>query len=326
MTRRTVIQSLIEEQLAAANSRPREAAAPERPLAGPVRAMSLTLDTIEEESRALRQALAAGAAVVDLDPATIDASFVADRLDASQDAAFEVLKTSIREHGQEVPGLVRPHPEREGRYQAAYGHRRIRAARDLGTKVRAVVRALSDAEHVVAQGLENSARSDLSFIERALFARELEDRAFKRPVIMAALSTDKTELSKMLSVVRALPEPLVRAIGPAPKAGRRRWLELADLLREKGAARRGELALADPNLGADSDVRFLRVLAAVAPRRRAPAAPKLLKTPEGAAFARVSRDARATTLRLDAEVEPDFADYLVARLSDLLAEFRAGRP
>lgn len=324
MTRRTVIQSLIEEQLAAANSRPREAA-PERPLAGPVRAMSLTLDTIEEESRALRQALAAGAAVVEIDPAAIDASFVVDRLDAGQDAAFEALKTSIREHGQEVPVLVRPHPDREGRYQAAYGHRRIRAARDLGAKVRAVVRALSDAEHVVAQGLENSARRDLSFIERALFAKELEDRTFERPVIMAALSTDKTELSKMISVARALPESLVRAIGPAPKAGRRRWLELADLLREKGAARRGELALADPNLGPDSDARFLRVLASVAARRRAPAAPKLLRTPEGAAFARVSRDARATVVKLDAGVEPEFGDYLVARLGDLLAEFRAHR-
>ena len=50
MTRRTIIKSLIDEQLAAANSPLRiEEGARDRVLAGPVRTMSLTLDRIEEE-------------------------------------------------------------------------------------------------------------------------------------------------------------------------------------------------------------------------------------------------------------------------------------
>ena len=83
-------------------------------------------------------------------------------------------------------------------------------------------------------------------------------------MIMAALSTDKTELSKMISVARAVPDSIARAIGPAPKAGRRRWLQLADLLKAPKAARRLELMLADPDLPRDSDARFQKALAAAA--------------------------------------------------------------
>ncbi|MGO8658348.1 ParB/RepB/Spo0J family partition protein, partial [Rhizobium ruizarguesonis] len=82
--------------------------------------------------------------------------------------------------------LVRPHPETKGRYQVAYGHRRLAAAREIGIRVRAVVRDLTDGQLVVSQGQENSARTNLSYIERALFASRLEERSFGRDVIMAA--------------------------------------------------------------------------------------------------------------------------------------------
>ena len=55
-----------------------------------------------------------------------------------------------------------------------FGHRRARVARDLGINVRAVVKPLADIEHVIAQGQENTARADLSFIEKSLFARKLD--------------------------------------------------------------------------------------------------------------------------------------------------------
>ncbi len=75
MTRRTIIKSLIDEQLATANSPLRaEEGTRDRVLAGPVRTMSLTLDRIEEESRALQEALTTGASVVELDPNLITGS------------------------------------------------------------------------------------------------------------------------------------------------------------------------------------------------------------------------------------------------------------
>ena len=51
---------------------------------------------------------------------------------------------------------------------AAFGRRGY-----LSRKVRAVVKEMKDREHVIAQGQENSARANLSFIEKALFAARI---------------------------------------------------------------------------------------------------------------------------------------------------------
>ena len=326
MTRRNILTSLLEGKLAAANSSECPSAVnPDRVLAGPVRTMSLTLDRMADKSRALQEALATGAAVVELDPECIDLSFIRDRLPCPDDPEFQVLKESLRSHGQEVPILVRPHPTRGGSYQAAYGHRRLKAAQDLGIKIKAVVRNLDDRQLIIAQGIENTARRDLSFIERALFAKSLEDSGHDRSVVMAALSTEKTELSKMITVARALPEALVRAIGPAPKAGRRRWLQLAELLRSRKTLVRVEAALSDPNFPADTDARFLRALAAATDKLTASDRAQVWKRPDGAALARISRDAKATIVRFDEKAEPDFGAYVIERLNDLYEEFRTRR-
>ena len=326
MTRRNILTSLLENKLAAANSSDRPAPqSNDRVLAGPVRTMSLTLDRMAEESRTLQEALAAGAAVVDLDPRSVDVSFVKDRLGALDDPEFLTLKESLRAHGQEVPILVRPHPTRSGAYQAAYGHRRLQAAQELGIKIKAVVRNLDDKQLVIAQGIENSARRDLSFIERAVFAQSLEESGHDRSVIMAALSTDKTELSKLITVASALPDTVIRAIGPAPKAGRRRWLQLAELLRAPEALARVEAALADANLPADSDARFLKALAAAMEKAPREVRDDVWKRPDGVVLARISRDPKATTLRFDDKQEPDFGAYVIERLGDLYKEFRMRR-
>jgi ParB family transcriptional regulator, chromosome partitioning protein len=326
MTRRNILTTLLDGKLAAANLSDRPAPqSNDRVLAGPVKTMSLTLDRIAEESRTLQEALAAGSAVVELDPKSVDVSFVRDRLSDPSDPDFQNLKESLRAHGQEVPILVRPHPTRNGAYQAAYGHRRLRAAHDLGIKVKAVVRNLDDQQLVIAQGIENSARRDLSFIERAVFAKSLEDSGHDRSVIMAALSTDKTELSKLISVARALPDAVIRAIGPAPKAGRRRWLQLAELVRTRKALARVESALGDANLPIDSDARFLKALAAALEKPPSRAHDEVWKRADGTALARISRDPKATTLRFDEKLEPDFGNFVVERLGDLYEEFRARR-
>ena len=101
-------------------------------------------------------------------------------------------------------------------------------ARELGRPVKAVVRDLSDDDLVIAQGQENNARRDLSFIEKATFAMTLEERGFNREkTIVPALSVDKTELSRLISIARTVPPSIIAAIGPAPKAGRGRWVDLA---------------------------------------------------------------------------------------------------
>ncbi len=86
--------------------------------------------------------------------------------------------------------MVRPNPSDKGRYQIVFGHRRVRAARLLGRPVKAVVKHVSDIDHVIAQGQENSARENLSFIERATFAHHLASLGHDRRTIQLALSVD----------------------------------------------------------------------------------------------------------------------------------------
>jgi ParB family chromosome partitioning protein len=283
--------------------------------------MGLALDRLEQESRHLQEALAAGATVVELEPALIDASFIRDRL-PEPEAEFEDFKRSIAENGQEVPILVRPHPSSEGRYQIAFGHRRNRACAELGRKVRAVVRDLTDRDLVVAQGIENSARKNLSYVERALYAFRLEDRGFDRTVICEALATDKGELSKLISVARAVPEPVIEAIGSAPKAGRRRWLALAEAMGDARAKRRAELAANDPDLPkADTDSRFIRILSAATPKVRSQPVIVNWKSLSGKASAKLTKTGKAVSLAFDHRTEPKFAEFVASRLDDLYSSF-----
>lgn len=205
------------------------------PVGGPaldytIKGASRSLISSIDEMAARADSLLEGETIVELDPAVVDASFVQDRLDADETDFNDLLK-AIRERGQDTPILVRPHPKAVGRYMVVFGHRRLKAAAALGRKVRAVVKDVKDRDHVVAQGQENSARANLSFIERSRFAANLVSLRFDEDnsTTLAALTIDKTTLSKMLSVA-ALPADVLNAIGAAKNVGRDRWYELKLLL------------------------------------------------------------------------------------------------
>lgn len=167
--------------------------------------------------------------VMDLRPDQISAGGLRDRLggDAVIDAA---LVASIRDHGQQVPVLVRPHPEEPDVYQIVYGRRRVAALRELGLPVKALIRDLDDRALIIAQGQENAARQDLSFIEKVNFARQMQEAGYDRKTICAALHIDKTVISRMLKIADSVPVHVIEAIGSAPGIGRNRWVALADAL------------------------------------------------------------------------------------------------
>jgi ParB family transcriptional regulator, chromosome partitioning protein len=290
---------------------------------GSLRAMGLTLKSLADEAddaRALRAQLAAGAQVVELDPNLIDPSFVRDRLDGARGEEFEAFKASLAEEGQQVPILVRPRPDGGGRYQTAYGHRRLAALRDLGRSVKAIVRDLTDEQLIIAQGKENNDRSDLSFIERALFAMRLEDRGLARSALIAALSLQKGNLSTMISVARNIPEELIVAIGPAPKIGRPRWEQLASQLRE--GDRNWRDLVSDPKFsGSDSNSRFELILKSLTPRpQRRPV--EVVEAEDGQALARVHRSKDGVRLTIDNRQSSDFGAYLVDQLPEIYAAFK----
>jgi ParB family chromosome partitioning protein len=282
-----------------------------------------------QQAQEIETRLLEGVVVVELDPDEIDPSFISDRMDDDEEAFNELLE-AIREHGQASPILVRPHPEVEGRYMIVFGHRRHRAAKALQLKVRAVVKAMGDREHVVSQGQENSARADLSFIEKAVFASSLESQGYDRDVIMQALSVDKTVISKMLSVVNDIPTDVVHAIGPARNSGRDRWYKLAIKFREAGAAKSGaRLINSDEFESSDSDGR-LELLTSRLDKAAAKSRQKVAKlsswTPtDQSVSVAVKSGPKDYTLRISkAEAKP-FGEWISGNLDSLFAAYRQSK-
>lgn len=298
----------------------------QRVASGAVRSLKDTFSEVERDYEELKRRVAEGALPIDLDPSLIDPSPFADRF-ADQDlSAVEALKTSFREHGQEIPILVRIHPSETGRYQIAYGHRRVRAANELGIKVKAYVRELGDDRLVVAQGIENSAREDLTFIERSIFALKLEDGGFDRTLIQMALSVDRQEASKLINVGRAVPGWLTEAIGRAPKIGRPRWQELADILKADGVDVKARKATNDKSFRhKSSDDRFIAVLSAVKavdkPNSVRPTA-LIAKSVDGEEIATLAVTGKVCKIQIDRDRDEAFAKFVMDRIPDLYENFR----
>ncbi|MGX7744010.1 plasmid partitioning protein RepB [Rhodopseudomonas parapalustris] len=300
--------------------------APARVTAGAVRSLRDSFSDVERENQELREKIAAGAIIVEIDANLVDPSPVADRFRDDDMTSYELLKQSIAQRGQEVPVLVRQHPAIAGRYQSAYGHRRVRVARELAIPVRAILKQLSDEELVVAQGLENAPREDLSFIERAIFAVHIEDAGHKRSVVQEALAIDRAEASKLIAVAHAIPRDIVDAIGKAPKIGRGRWQTFADLLADSAAAKRVRAAIADASFATgESDHRFVTAFNAAARQVEPDSARKPRLQPvvghDGQPIAKVQRSARDLKLSIDKKVPATFADFLVGQLPNLFEAF-----
>jgi len=294
-----------------------------RVASGSVKAVKDALSGIERENEELRRQLIGQGAVVELDTALIDPSPVVDRFTSENDVAYELLRQSIQSQGQEVPVLLRPHPDRSGRYQIAYGHRRVRAARELGVPVKATIRPLTNEQLVVAQGLENSAREDLSFIERALFAARLEVGGYSRAVIQQALTIDRAEASKLISVASAIPEQVSEAIGKAPKIGRGRWLQFVEALKGEGASQRVAAQIKRAEFQRlPSDERFSALLEAALPKSPAEEA-STVKTREGQVVASVKETRRGISLTIETSQTGGFGALLKARLPELYDAYRA---
>jgi ParB family chromosome partitioning protein len=326
MSRRDRLKGLFDDtaqELAAANYEETSARGP----AGPVRSMALTLGRMEEESRAMQEALLSGERIVELDPDLVDASFIRDRLTDTPLEMDDELVQSIAENGQEVPILVRRHPLDEDRYQIAYGHRRLQAVKLLGRTVQAIVRKLDDTDVVIAQGIENSARRNLSYIERAVFAFNLESKGFDRPVIMKALSTDKTELSKLISVAKAIPADIVNAVGAAPGTGRRRWIALAQDWDPATASRLRKLIGSRNFAGQESDRRFELVIAELARKMEKPETSEYDWKPRGGRQikGRIKSSGGSFTIALKTGDAPEFGEYIARRLDELYEDYLAGK-
>jgi ParB family chromosome partitioning protein len=271
--------------------------------------------------------------VFEIEPDHIE---TAGRLDDRLQIEIAGLKASISRSGQRIPILVRP---LEGdRYSLIYGRRRLEACRDLGIKVRAIVTEMDGDQALRDQLLENQERRDLSFIERALVAAallngdHLAETERTNKGVAEVLGLTEAGVSQLLSVVRAVGESLVLAIGAAPGIGRPRWEELKKALGDASVDRERLAAVATvaksshPG-GPDekSDSAFLEVLgeAVRADRPIRPSGPRgepsVVIPGVGAATVSTGRRGRQFKLELTAD-DSDFVRWLQGLAPRLIAE------
>ena len=294
---------------------------------GAAKSLSASIDELAKQASQKLD----GEAIVELDPALLDVSFVADRLPDINDEEYCELREAVRERGQDSPILVRPHPETSGRYMIVFGHRRVRVAQELGIKVKAVIKPLADLEHILSQGQENSARANLSFIERVFFASRLEALGFEREAIQAALTVDYQTLSKMLTIPKAIPEHILLAIGPAKGIGRDRWLELRKLIEIPGKRDAAEELLTTSAFEEASSVdRFEQLYGYLKGGKQKKPVTKAARRP-GASWTAtdksvsvvIKQNGKSATLALSAANGPRFADWLSRNLDQLYESFRS---
>ncbi|MGL5010759.1 MAG: plasmid partitioning protein RepB C-terminal domain-containing protein, partial [Paracoccaceae bacterium] len=175
-----------------------------------------------------------------------------------------------------------------------------------------------------------TARRNLSFAEKAHFARQLSAAGHDTPFISAALSTTVSDLSRMRSLTARIPADLMYAIGAAPSVGRDRWLHFAGLLSPDSFTADDLTALVNLSDAPTSDARFqyaldtLQGARAKARLARRHVTTRCLITQDGVIIGKAKTTLKKTTLTLasreidiclDVRRSDGFDDWLVENLA-----------
>ncbi|MTH95038.1 plasmid partitioning protein RepB [Roseibium sp. RKSG952] len=287
-----------------------------------VNSMSRALSHMKEDS------------IVSLDPAKVDPSPFSDRfeLDAEGRTELEGLKLSMRDEGQKIPILVRPHPTEKGRYQLSYGHRRVIAIRELMeesdkpeiVKVKAYVRPLTDAELIKEQSLENGVRENLTFVEMSLWAAKLREAGLKQREMEPILGQVQTVISNMLKISDCIPSDIIYAIGRAKNVGRPAWMKFAATFDAPGAeARVRALIQSDDFKSCAPSDRLARAIKAARDEKismqQAGSKTKEILS-EGNMLASVKYNLSNTTISIPKNKQK-FADWLSENLADIHSNY-----
>lgn len=261
-----------------------------------------------------------------LDPKLLEPSPYQDRMGVDEDPEFDGLLESISTSGQQVPILVRPHPKEIGRYQVAYGHRRLRACRELDRSIRAIVKPLSDEELIIAQSKENLDRKDLTFIEKCLFVATLKAKGVTRAVISKALGGGNETKNSVNYYTVDISEALIRKIGPAPSIKGPKWRKLSEVFKDgKVSARQQKqldgLMASSRWTEADSNKRFALVQNLLNESDKPKAEEETISSTSGADVVRIKRGGKATTLSINTKALNGFDAFLIEKLSGLIEEF-----
>ena len=177
-----------------------------------------------------------------LEPTTIGDSAWANRHEAAfRSAEFESLKRDIQASGGNIqPIRVRPVQRADGvAYEVVFGHRRLRACRELGLPVLAMVDAevKDDLTLFALMDRENRERADLSPYEQGLaYKRALDAGLFpSRRRLAEALEVSHTWVSNVLTVAE-LPLAIIECFSSPLEIQHRHAKILGEALARDGRA------------------------------------------------------------------------------------------
>jgi ParB family chromosome partitioning protein len=127
--------------------------------------------------------------------------------------ALDELADSIRRRGVLQPLVVRPHPDRQDRFQIVAGERRWRAAGAAGLhEVPVVVNPMTDAEASAVALVENLQRQDLNPIDEAEgYHRLLTQFQFTHDALGQSVGKSRSHISNVLRLLN-LPDAVKHAV------------------------------------------------------------------------------------------------------------------
>lgn len=191
--------------------------------------------------------------VQELDPGLIDDSKWANRhQDSFTGTDFAELKEEIKSAGGNVqPIKVRPKKGKSGRYEVVFGHRRLRACRELGLKVRAIIEEADDKKLFIEMDRENRGRKDLKPYEQGLmYRRALKEGLFKSPAELAQdLSVSPGNVSVALRIAD-LPDAIVRCFASPLEITYRMGTDLAELAKAPAEVIQSRCGAINPGMDA----------------------------------------------------------------------------
>lgn len=255
----------------------------------------------------------------------IQDSLIEDRIDVSD--GLDELVESIDRNGQQIPIIVRI-VNKDKPYEIVAGRRRLAATRLLGKPtIRGFITRMTDEEAFIAQGIENSARLETSFIERARTIVKAREAGFSQENIADFLGIVQSLISSMSRVYEMIGDELVIAIGPARGVGRRKWESLGHALTQAQLSKKEALKYVDNQIQ-DSAERFDKYLEALTSRGQGSKksvgknpTPNVQRTALLGGAYTVERKARQLVIKPGKDASVELLDYISDNLEELISSY-----
>jgi ParB family chromosome partitioning protein len=225
--------------------------------------------------------------------------------------------------GEISPALLRPHPTVAGRYEVCFGHRRLFACKSLGTRLRAVVQKLSEAQMAGAAYSENAHREGVSTLEQARALSKYIDRGVfaTKQALADALNVSRSHVSNLTSYAE-IPDRVLEALGDWRKCTFRDANNLLKATREP--ARRAQmLDAAERLIAGNSQLGFhVRLTVLLGQKPAASGEVEELRDDGGRIIAERKRGKRSTAIAFAAGQGEGLADFVWTKMPSLIEEFR----